>query len=94
MSDGPNPVLWGGVQDPEFDRLVKAAVAEPALEKRKALYLDAWRRVLGGYYTVVIGHAANQIAMRKEVQGYEPGFTWSPNWATGGVAQTWLASSS
>lgn len=91
MSDGPNPVLWGGIQDPELDRLVKAAVAEPALDKRKALYLDAWRRVMDGYYVVVLGLAANQIAMRSSVKGYEPGFTWSPNWASGGVAQTWLA---
>ncbi|MDF2999010.1 MAG: transporter substrate-binding protein [Xanthobacteraceae bacterium] len=91
MSDGPNPVLWGGIQDAELDRLVKAAVAEPALDKRKALYLDAWHRVMDKYYVVVLGLAANQIAMRAAVKGYEPGFTWSPNWASGGVAQTWLA---
>ena len=45
---------------------------------------------MDNYYTVVLGHAANTIAIRNEVQGYEPGFTWSPNWATGGIAQTWL----
>ena len=91
MSDGPNPVLWGGVQDGEFDRLVKAAVAEPALAQRKALYAAAWRRVLDNYYTVVLGHAADLMAFRTQVRGYEPGFTWSPHWASGGLAQTWLA---
>ncbi|ESR24915.1 ABC transporter substrate-binding protein [Lutibaculum baratangense] len=91
MSDGPNPVLWGGIQDADLDATIKAAVAEPDEAERKALYLDAWGRVMDGYYTVVLGHAANTIAMREEVQGYEPGFTWSPNWATGGIAQTWLA---
>ena len=92
MSDGPNPVLWGGVQDADFDGLVKAAVAEPGLDARKKLYAAAWRRVLDNYYTVVLGHAADLIACRKQVQGYAPGFTWSPNWASGGLAQTWLAS--
>lgn len=91
MSDGPNPVLWGGVQDPEFDRLVKAAVAEPDVAGRKAVYTKAWQRVLDNYYTVVLGHAAEAIAFRRQVQGYDPGFTWSPNWASGGLAKTWLA---
>jgi ABC-type transport system substrate-binding protein len=91
MSDGPNPVLWGGIQDPELDKLIKAAVAEPAIEARKALYLKAWRRVMDKYYFLVLGLSSNQIAMSRSVQGYDPGFTWSPNWASGGVAQTWLA---
>lgn len=90
MSDGPNPVLWGGVQDAELDAVIKQAVAETDEDKRKELYLEAWQQVMDNYYTVVLGHAANTIAMRDTVQGYEPGFTWSPNWATGGIAQTWL----
>ena len=92
MSDGPNPVLWGGVQDPEFDKLVNAAVAEPQLDARKKLYLAAWQRVIDNYYTVVVGHGFDTLAMRKEVKGYDTGFTWSPNWASGGVAHAWLAS--
>lgn len=82
MSDGPNPVLWGGIQDPELDAVIKAAVAETDEQTRKDLYLEAWDRVMDNYYTVVLGHAANTIAIREEVAGYEPGFTWSPNWAT------------
>ncbi|WP_226574318.1 ABC transporter substrate-binding protein [Acuticoccus sediminis] len=91
MSDGPNPVLWGGIQDPELDAVIKAAVAETDEAKRKALYSEAFQRVLDNDYLMVLGHAPNAIAMRRAVKGYEPGFTWSPNWASGGIAQTFLA---
>jgi ABC-type transport system substrate-binding protein len=87
MSDGPNPVLWGGVQDPEFDRLVNEAVAEPELEARKRHYLAAWRRVMDNYYTVVLGHVSEPLVWRKEVKGYEPGFTYAPHWARPPLAQ-------
>lgn len=91
MSDGPSPELWGGIQDPELDRMIKAAVVEADLTARKAHYLKAWQRVMDKYYLIVLGLSANQIAMSEKVKGYDPGFTWSPNWAGGGVAQTWLA---
>jgi peptide/nickel transport system substrate-binding protein len=90
MSDGPNPVLWGGVQDPEYDAIVTRAITTVDPEKRRDAYLDAWQRVLDNYYTVVIGHAANAIAVREEVQGFDTGFTWSQNRVDGGVAFTWL----
>ncbi|WMS41827.1 ABC transporter substrate-binding protein [Acuticoccus sp. MNP-M23] len=90
MSDGPNPVLWGGIQDEDLDALIKAAVAESDEAKRKELYTKAFQHVLDKDYLMVLGHAPNAIAMREEVQGYEPGFTWSPNWVSGGIAQTWL----
>jgi len=91
MSDGPNPVLWGGVQDPEYDALVGAAVREPDLKRRAAAYNRAWQRVMDRYYTVVLGHSQNIIAHRAEVRNWDPGFTWSCHWTSGGVAQTWLA---
>ncbi len=91
MSDGPNPVLWGGVQDAEYDRLVKAAVQEPDLQKRRAHYLDAWKLAMDNYYTVVLGHSQSLVANRASVRGWEPGYTWSPNWASGGLAEVWLA---
>lgn len=91
MSDGPNPVLWGGVQDAGFDALVKKAVAETNLDTRRQLYLNAWKIVMDKYYVVALGMEADPIVIRKGVEGYEPGFTWSPNRADGGVAQTWLA---
>lgn len=90
MSNGPNPVLWGGIQDEELDSLVNAAVAETDEEARKQLYSQAFQRVLDQDYFMVLGHAPNAIAMREAVQGYEPGFTWSPNWASGGIAETYL----
>ncbi|MBB3771263.1 ABC-type transport system substrate-binding protein [Angulomicrobium tetraedrale] len=91
MSDGPNPVLWGGIQDADYDALVKKAVAETDLSARRQLYLAAWKRVMDQYYVVALGLNADQIVIRKGVEGYEPGFTWSPNRVDGGVAQTWLA---
>lgn len=91
MSDGPNPVLWGGVQDVEFDQLVKQAVAEPEFERRKRDYLAAWQRVMDNYYTVVLGHAFEPLVWRKEVRGYEPGFTYAPHWASGGLAHAYLS---
>ncbi|MBS7541641.1 ABC transporter substrate-binding protein [Ancylobacter oerskovii] len=91
MSDGPNPVLWGGIQDPAFDALVQKAVAETDLAARRQHYLDAWKLVMDRYYVVALGLDADQIVIRKGVESYEPGFTWSPNRVDGGVAQTWLA---
>jgi ABC-type transport system substrate-binding protein len=91
MSDGPNPVLWGGVQDPELDRLINSAVGTVDAGKRRALYLEAWKRIMERYYTLVIGHIAEPIGVRKEVRGYRTGFTWSQHWLDGGLAETWLA---
>jgi len=91
MSDGPNPGLWGGVQDADFDRMVTAAVRTADPEARRRLYLDAWQHSLDNYHTVVMGHLQGVIANRSEVRGWDPGFTYSPNWASGGIAHTWLA---
>lgn len=90
MSDGPNPVLWGGIQDEALDTLIDKAVAEPDQTKRVANYLAAWKRVMEKDYFHVLGHEQSVIVNRAEVQGWEPGFTWSPHWASGGLAQTWL----
>jgi peptide/nickel transport system substrate-binding protein len=91
LSDGPNPVLWGGVQDPEFDRLVAQAVASPRPDDVRRHYLAAWQRAIDRYYTVVVGHSANAIGVRPEVRGYRTGFTWGQHAVDGGVAFTWLA---
>lgn len=90
MSDGPNPVLWGGIQDPELDAMIRAAAAEPALGPRREKYARAWARVAERHYFIVLGHAANQIAWRREVQGFSTGFTWSPHRWDGGIAVTSL----
>lgn len=93
MSDGPNPVLWGGVQDETYDAIVTDAVTSVDPEKRKAKYLEAWKRVMDNYWTVVVGHAANPIGVRSEVRNFTTGFTWSPHRVDGGVAHAWLARS-
>jgi len=90
LSDGPNPVLWGGIQDPVLDRLIRAAATEPAAGPRRARYAEAWARVQEKHYFLVLGHAANQIAWRAEVSGFTTGFTWSPHRADGGLAATRL----
>lgn len=86
MSDGPNVGLWGGTRDAEFDRLVRAAIAAVDLNERRRLYLAAWQRAMDNYYTVVIGHAPEPIANRREVTGYSPGFTWGQHRVDGGLA--------
>ncbi len=91
MSDGPNPALWGGIQDSELDALIRAGAAEPDLDRRQAHYARAFARVMQRQYFIVLGHAANQIAWRAEVQGYTPGFTWACHRADGGVAAVSLA---
>lgn len=91
MSDGPNPVLWGGIQDPTLDGAINTAVKQPDLEKRKVAYVEANKRIAEKVYFVVLGHAPDLIAIRKEVKGYEPGFTWACHSAGGGVARTSLA---
>jgi ABC-type transport system substrate-binding protein len=90
MSDGPNPVLWGGIRDPDLDALIDRAVAEPDEGRRKAAYLTAFRRVMEKYYFVVLGHQQSVVVNRAEVEGWEPGFTWSCHWASGGLAGTRL----
>lgn len=90
MSDGPNPVLWGGIQDPELDAMIRAAAAEPVFEVRREKYARAWARVAEKHYFLVLGHAANQIAWRSQVQNYSTGFTWSCHRADGGIAVTSL----
>ena len=86
MSDGPNPVLWGGIQDPELDKLIDEAVKEPDATERKATYLKASQRIIEKGYFYVLGHAPSLIAIGKGVKGYDPGFTWACHWASGGVA--------
>ena len=86
MSDGPNPVLWGNIQDKELDALVAAAVKEPDAAKRRETYLKAMQLISDKMYFVVLGHAAARVGVRNEVSGYDPGFTYACSWATGGVA--------
>ncbi len=90
MSDGPNPHLWGGVTDLEFDRLVREASISVDDTKRRALYLAAWQRVIDNYYTVAIGHTPALYAYRKELRDMSIGFNTSAHRADGGIAFAWF----
>ena len=94
MSDGPNPVLWGGVQDPEFDRMVNEAVATVDDKARRLVYLRAWQRAIDRYYTVVVGHAPNALAVRAGLAGFTTGFTWAQHRVDGGLAFASLSGAS
>ncbi|MGZ9569773.1 ABC transporter substrate-binding protein [Alcaligenes nematophilus] len=91
LSDGPSPMLWGGIQDAQLDVLIEQAVSSPSAEKARQHYLQAWKHVLDKQYTVPIGHAADAIALAPQVRGYQTGYTWSQNRVDGGVARVWLA---
>jgi peptide/nickel transport system substrate-binding protein len=73
MSDGPNPGLWGGVQDPEYDKLVEQAWATTDDQQRKAIYLQAWKLVMDGHYTVVANHTLSTYGVRAEIENFELG---------------------
>jgi len=91
LSDGPSPMLWGGIQDKELDGLIGTAVSAANPQKARDGYLNAWRHIMDKQYTVGIGHAADAIGVAPQVRGYETGYTWSQNRVDGGVARTWLA---
>ncbi|NYE24542.1 ABC transporter substrate-binding protein [Pigmentiphaga litoralis] len=90
LSDGPSPMLWGGIQDKELDRLIGVASASSSSALARSNYLAAWQRVLDNQYFVGLGHSADMIGVGTRVQGYRTGFTWSQNRVDGGLARTWL----
>ncbi|MDB5997341.1 MAG: transporter substrate-binding protein [Pseudomonas sp.] len=90
QSQGPSPMLWGGIQDQELDRLIAHAVdsSSPGLARER--YLGAWQHVMDKLYTLGIGHSADAIGITANVHGYQTGYTWSQNRVDGGLARTWL----
>lgn len=86
MSDGPNPGLWGGPQDPEYDRLVNEAWAQVDGEARKQKYLEAYQIVMDKLWFIVTYHRAGSTGIRKEVQGWETGAVANFNRIDGGVS--------
>lgn len=91
LSNGPSPMLWGGIQDKELDALIATAVASPSIGQARRAYQTAWKRVMDKMYTVGIGHAADMIGVDRRVRGYRTGFTWSQNRVDGGLARVWLS---
>jgi ABC-type transport system substrate-binding protein len=90
MTDGPNPHLWGGVQDNEYDKLVTAAISTTSSNERRSNYINAWKRVMDNYYTVVVGHAPAAYGIRNGVHDLTVGFNTSAHRVDGGVAFAWL----
>lgn len=86
MSDGANPGLWGGVQDPAYDRAVQRAFATIDEQQRKAAYLEAWKIVMDKLYTIVVNHTAGAVGIREQAQGFETGAVANLNRIDGGVA--------
>ncbi len=86
MSDGPNPGLWGGIQDPELDTMIRTATAAVDGAKRKAAYDQAMQRVLDRYYFLPIAHARGAYGIRRDLQGFEPGFTYALHGPDFGIA--------
>jgi len=91
MSDGPNPGLWGGPQDPEYDRLVNEAWALVDAEARKQKYLEAFQVVMDKLWFIVTYHRAGSTGIRKQVQGWETGAVANFNRIDGGVSHITLA---
>ncbi|WP_144629805.1 ABC transporter substrate-binding protein [Bordetella genomosp. 13] len=91
LSDGPSPMLWGGIQDKELDARIVAAVSAPSAGQARAAYLEAWKHVMQRQYTLGLGHAADAIGVAGTVRGYATGYTWSQNRVDGGLARAWLA---
>jgi peptide/nickel transport system substrate-binding protein len=90
MSDGPNPGLWGGPQDPEYDRLVNEAWALVDGEARKQKYLEAFQIVMDKLWFIVTYHRAGSTGIRREVQGWETGAVANFNRIDGGVSHITL----
>ncbi len=68
MSDGPNPGLWGGIQDPELDALIKSAISTADPQQTRANSISqAWKRVMDKYYTIGLGQAPT--AYRHQPEG-------------------------
>ncbi|MDB5525392.1 MAG: transporter substrate-binding protein [Rhizobium sp.] len=90
MSDGPNPGLWGGIQDPELDALIKSAISTADPNQTRASYLKAWQRVMDKYYTIGLGQSPTAFAISPKVHDLTVGFNYSAHRVDGGVAFAWI----
>ncbi len=91
MSDGPNTGLWGGVQDPELDALITAAISTADKDESRRQYSAAWRRIMDRHYTVVLGHAPAPYGIRTNVRDFTVAFNTSAHRVDGGLAFAWIA---
>lgn len=90
MSDGPNPGLWGGIQDPELDALINKAISTADLDESRSFYLQAWKRVMDNYYTFGISQKPSAYAISPKVHDMTIGFNTSAHRVDGGLAFAWM----
>lgn len=90
MSDGPNPGLWGGIQDAQLDALINQAISTPDLDESRDFYLQAWQRVMDNYYTVGLGQKPSAYAISPRVKDMTIGFNSAAHRADGGLAFAWI----
>jgi peptide/nickel transport system substrate-binding protein len=90
MSDGPNPGLWGGIQDPELDALINSAISTANLDDSRKFYLDAWKRVMDNFYTFSLGQSVSAYAISPKVHDMTIGFNSSAHRVDGGLAFAWI----
>ncbi|MDB5529247.1 MAG: transporter substrate-binding protein [Devosia sp.] len=90
MSDGPNPGLWGGIQDPALDALINQAASNPDPDASRKLYLDAWKLVMDKHYTFGINQAPSAFGISPKVHDFTVGFNNSAHRVDGGLAFTWI----
>lgn len=90
MSDGPNPGLWGGIQDPELDALINAAISTGNLDESRAFYLEAWNRVMDKLYTFSLGQKPSAYASSPRLHDMTIDFNNSAHRVDGGVAFAWI----
>jgi peptide/nickel transport system substrate-binding protein len=90
MSDGPNPGLWGGIQDPELDALINQAISTADLDESRDFYLQAWNRVMENFYTFGIAQKPSVYAISPKVHDMTIGFNTSAHRVDGGLAFAWI----
>lgn len=90
MSDGPNPGLWGGIQDPELDALIRAATEKVDQSELRDTYLKAWHRIAASQYTIGFGQSPIIFGISPKVHDLSIGFNLSPHRVDGGVAFAWI----
>ena len=73
MSEGPNPVLWGGIQDPTLDKLIAEGRRNDRCSGAPRSLSQGFKRVMEKGYFYVIGLTPDLIAIRKGRHGLSHG---------------------
>lgn len=79
-----------GYKNPEVDRLLDEAQKINDAKKRKELYTKMLEIIQKEVPAIFLGLMPYADAARSYVKGYEPNFSGSINYATGGVSRAWI----